>query len=132
MRRDKPAAAGGENPKCGGGTLADNDAGRVHVAQDEQTGQRIGGVGRAAGRVEIQNALAAGRGIEDFFGDIGFALGQIAADGDLERAQRQGVFCVEAIYNSNWQAVGLVGVLRAESTLGDAWEFVFIVRTATS
>ena len=57
--RDDAAAAGGKGPKRGRRTFARHDSGRLHVAQLDQRHQRDGAVRAAAGRIEINRALAA-------------------------------------------------------------------------
>ena len=85
-RRDDPAVAGGERPKCGRRALARDDAGRLQIAQLDQRHQRDGTVRAAAGRIEVDRALAARLDAEQPIGQLGFAIGQIADDRDFNRS----------------------------------------------
>src|SRR5204862_325772 len=59
-------------------------AGRVHSPQHNQRRQGQRRISAAAGRIEIQRALAARRDGQQFFIDVVFVLRKVAADGDLQ------------------------------------------------
>src|SRR4051794_41524373 len=85
-RRDDSAVAGSEWPKCGRRTLACDYAGRFKIPHLDQCHQRNSAIRTAAGRVEINRALATWLDAEQPIREIGFAIGEIADDRNFNRS----------------------------------------------
>jgi len=85
-RRHDAAMARSEGPQRGRRALAGDDAGRLEVSHFDQRHQRYGTIRAAAGRVEINRALAALLDAEQSIREVGFTISEIADDRDFNRS----------------------------------------------
>ena len=84
--RDDSAMASGKWPERGRRALAGDDARRLQAAKLDQRHQRNRAIRAAAGRIEIDRALAARFDAQQPIGQFRFAIGQIADDRDFDRS----------------------------------------------
>ena len=89
--RDNSSHTGGEGPERGRGAFAGDDAGRSDAAELDEGHQGDGAIGAAAGRIEVDGAFAARLDAQEAIGEFGFAVGQIADDGDFDEFIFSGV-----------------------------------------
>ncbi len=80
---DDAPATGRERPQGRRRALAGHDARGPQVPQLDQRHQRHGAVRAAARRIKVDRALAAWLDAQQAVGQIGFAVGQIAVDRNL-------------------------------------------------